>query len=301
MSLIRLFYRPPFVGLFAALLIFLLQALGHTHMVLLREYFPGGSLYGAALVEGLIGAALVVLGAKLDSEVWATWLGFFGGVNLWNGWCEFAFVYYAQRYVEPSLLEHGIKMTKPEYLIMPSSLGIVLSIGLYFLLHRESRCNAFRWLHRYAGLGVGDPTPGYRRNFSIITATEYVSIGWFFYMVLLLLYDRKLVGDHHPLTYATFFLLLFWGLYCGERLLHFTRATAALRYAIPTAAIWWSLVELLGRWRVLKELWLEPGRYWLEMTLIGCAFVLFVIVSLASARHRARHGGQGDGERLEAI
>jgi len=296
MGIIRFFYRPPFVGLFALLLIFLLQAVGHSHMVLLEEYFPGNSLYAAAFVEGLIGMVLVLIGAKIGTEVWGTWLGFLGGVNLWNGWCEFAFVYYANRYALPALLEQGIKTTKPEYLIMPSSLGIVLSIGLYFLLNRETRCNAFRWLHRHAGLGTGDPTPGYPRNFSIITATEYVSIAWFFYMVLLLLYDRQLLGTHHPVTYASFFLFLVWGLFLADRLLRYTRATAALRYAIPTAAVWWTLVELLGRWGLLKEIWLEPAKYTLEMSLIGAAVLVFVVVSFANARNRARRAESGRAE-----
>ena len=301
MGLIKFFYRPPFVGLFALLLIFLLQALGHTHMVLLEEYFPGNSLYVAALVEGLLGAILVLIGAKIGTEVWGTWLGFLGGVNLWNGWTEFAFVYYATRYAVPALFEQGIKATKPEYLIMPSSLGIVLSLGMYFLLNRETRCNAFRWLHRHAGLSTGEPTPGYKRNFSIITSTEYVSIGWFFYMVLLLLYDPKLLGTRHPVTYASFFVFLIWGLFLADRLLRYTRATAALRYAIPTAAIWWTLIELLGRWRLLKEIWLEPGKYKLEMALIGGAVLVFVVVSFANARNRAKGGGSGRGEPMEVL
>ena len=301
MGIFKFFYRPPFVGLFALLLIFLLQALGHSHMVLLEKYFPGDSLYVAALLEGLLGAILVLVGAKIGTEVWGTWLGFLGGVNLWNGWCEFAFVYYANRYAVPALFEQGIKATKPEYLIMPSSLGIGLSIGMYFLLNRETRCNMFRWLHRHAGLSTGEPTPGYQRNFSIITATEYVTIAWFFYMVLLLLYDRRLLGTTHPVTYASFFVFLIWGLYLADRLLRYTRATAALRYAIPTAAIWWTLIELLGRWHVLKEIWLEPGKYKLEMALIGGAVLVFVLVSFANARNRAKGGANGRKEPLEAV
>lgn len=288
MDFLKVFYRAPFVGAFALALIFLLQALGHTHMVLLEQNFPGNSLYVAALVEGLIGFGLVLLGSKIGTEVWGTWLGFAGGVQLWNGWCEFSFVYYAQRYAVPALHELGIKTTKPEYLIMPSSLGVVLSIGLFFLLNRETRCNAFRWLHRHLGLGSGEPTPGYKRNFSIIVATEYVSIAWFFYMVLLLLYDRKLLGTHHPVTYGAFFLFVVWGLFLADRLLRFTRATAALRYAIPTAAVWWSLIELLGRWGLLREIWLEPAKYTLEMSLMAAAFAIFVGVSFLNARNRAK-------------
>ncbi len=291
--MLRIFYRPPFIGLFAVLLIILLQAIGHTHMVLVRRAFGEESLYWVVGAEGLIGAALVLAGSKIGDEVWATWLGFFGGMNLFNGWVEFSFVYYANRWVGPGLAERGIAMTKPEYLIMPSSLGIVLAIGIYFVLNRETKCNAFRWLHKNLGLNVGVPTPGYKRNFATITAVEYVSIAWFFYMVLLLLYDRKILGDRHPVTYASFFLFLVWALYLTPRLLKYTRATAALRYAIPTAAVWWSCIELLGRWGVTKEIWLHPQDYKLEMALILGAFLVFVLISIAAARNREREAPAG--------
>lgn len=286
--MIKVFYRPPFIGMFAVGLVVLLQALGHTHMVLLERIFGEGSLYWIAGIEGLIGAAAVIIGSKIGDEVWATWLGFFGGTNLWNGWVEFAFVYYANRYAVQGLADRGIVVTKPEYLIMPSSLGIVLAIGIYFLLNRETRCNAFRWLHKHVGLNVGDPTPGYKRNFAAITAVEYVSIAWFFYMVLLLLYDRKLLGDHHPVTYASFFLFMIWAFYLTPRVLKFTRATAALRYAIPTAAVWWTCIELLGRWNVTKEIWIQPEKYVLEMLLILAAFIVFVILNVMAARNRLK-------------
>ena len=162
--MLKLVYRPPFIGLFPVLLIFLLQALGHSHMVLLMRIFGEDSLYTIVAIEGLIGAILVVIGAKIGDEVWATWLGFAGGIQLWNGWVEFAFVYYAHRYVSPGLEAKGIVMTKPEYLIMPSSLGIVLAIGIFFVLNRETRCNAFRWIQNNLGLKVGEPTPGYLRS-----------------------------------------------------------------------------------------------------------------------------------------
>ena len=281
--MLKLLYRPPFIGLFPVALIFQLQALGHTHMVLLMRIFGPDSLYWIVGIEGLIGAILVVIGAKIGDEVWATWLGFAGGVQLWNGWVEFAFVYYAHRYVDPNIQAN---MTKPEYLIMPSSLGIVLAIGMYFLLNRETRCNAFVWIQKHLGLKGGEPTPGYIRNYSTITAIEYVSIAWFFYMVLLLLYDRKFVGDHHPLTYAAFFLFFVWGLYCTQRIVKFTRITGALRYAIPVAAIWWSEIEILGRWKLLKEVWLFPEKHIIEMSLIAGAFITFVAYSLWASRNR---------------
>ncbi len=47
----------------------------------------------------------------------------FRGLLVWTGWIEFAFVYFANRYNVAPLMDNGEIATKPEYLIMPSSVG----------------------------------------------------------------------------------------------------------------------------------------------------------------------------------
>ncbi len=103
---------------------------------------------------------------------------------------------------------------------------------------------------------------------------------WFFYIVLLLVYDKTLLGDRHPVTYALFAGSLIWSLYLFIRLIKFSKMAMAVRYAIPTVIIFWNAVEILGRWNFFKEIWIEPMNYALEMGLIFFAFVIVTLLTL---------------------
>ena len=58
----RTFYRPPFIGLLAFLIVFLTQGLGHTLMVGMEMLFGIEYQYEAAAFLGLVGAYLLYLG-----------------------------------------------------------------------------------------------------------------------------------------------------------------------------------------------------------------------------------------------
>ena len=49
-------------------------------------------------------------------------------------------------------MENGEVATKPEYLMMPSSIGIFLATALYFFFNKDTRCHFFRWFHRHLKL-----------------------------------------------------------------------------------------------------------------------------------------------------
>ena len=72
----KMFYRPPFIGMLAFLIVFITQGLGHTVMVGMEMLFGHEYQYQAATFLGLVGAYLLYLGMKNPSEVAATWLGF---------------------------------------------------------------------------------------------------------------------------------------------------------------------------------------------------------------------------------
>jgi hypothetical protein len=74
-------------------------------------------------------------------------------------------------------------------------------------------------------------------------------------------------------------------MYLFTRLVRFKRVAPAIRYAIPTAIIFWNAVEILGRWGLFTEIWVHPERYLLEMALIGGSFALaFVLAALSPGR-----------------
>ncbi len=269
-------YRPPFLGALAFLLVLLVQALGHTQMVLMERMFGQEYVYHVATFMGVLGCVLVYLGVRYGSnEVAATWLGFFGGTYIWCGWVEFAFVFYANHLgVEARDLSGNGAITKPEYLVMMSSVGVLMSTMAFFFFNRETRCNAFRWMHKNLNIPVGKPTLNYQRNIATITAMEVIYITWFCYLMLLAIYDNTILGDKHPVTYAIFLLNTFWGVYLMARLAKFSRMTSALRYAIPTAIIVWNSIELLVRWRTFKEIWIHPQDHAVELLVMLVALVL---------------------------
>ena len=53
-TFLSLFYRPPWVGLAAFLIVFVVQALGHTVMIVMEDYWPGQEyIYESAFAMGL--------------------------------------------------------------------------------------------------------------------------------------------------------------------------------------------------------------------------------------------------------
>jgi hypothetical protein len=220
---------------------------------------------------------------KHPKEVTGTWLGFFAGTLLWTGWVEFAFVWNASWLSVPDQMDSGEIATKAEYLVMMSSLGIMMATLAYFTLNKETKCNFFHWIQRRMHLSTGKPTPGYPRNFAAITALETIYVIWFFYLALLFIYE--ILGDTHPVTYVLFFANTVWALYLLNRLVKFWKVTTAIRYGIPTAIIAWNSVELIGRWNMFEEIWIHPEKYYLEMSLVLTAVVLVTAVSMLTPAH----------------
>ena len=286
----RLLYRPPYVGLMAFLIVFIVQGIGHTVMIVMEDVWPGPAyLYQSAFVMGLMGAVMLFYGMRSEREVFATWMGFWAGTLLWTGWVEFAFVWNAEWLHVPDLMEPNLPgeiATKAEYLVMMSSIGVLGATLAYFLINPETKCNFFLWIQRNMGLKVAKPTKGHKRNFAAITALETVYVIWFFYLVLLFLYNEDIAGETSPAAYVFFFLNTIWAVYLFQRLVRFWKVTTAIRYAIPTAIIAWNTVELAGRWNLFISFWEKPQEFWLEMTLFIVAILIAAILAIRTPAHK---------------
>lgn len=289
-KLMSLLYRPPWVGLLAFIIVFVVQALGHTVMIVMEDVWPGADyVYQSAFAMGLFGAVLLFLGMRHTNEVSATWYGFWAGTFLWTGWIEFSFVWSANYLGVPDLMDKaaaGAIATKAEYLVMMSSLGILGATLAYFLLNKETKCNFFLWFQRNAGMSTGKPTQGHQRNFAAITALETIYVIWFFYLLLLFMYDENILGDRHPVTYGIFFLNVIWTVYLFQRLMRFWKVTTAIRYGIPTAIIAWNTVEIAGRWHLFTEFWEHPQDFALEMSLFTLGVIIAAILAVRTPAHR---------------
>lgn len=284
-----LLYRPPFVGLLAFVIVFVVQALGHTQMILMEKVFGEGYVLQSAFILGLFGAVLLLIGMRRKNEVAATWLGFWAGTCLWTGWIEFSFVWAADYLHVPDLMDRTIPgkiATKNEYLVMMSSIGPLAATLVYFLFNKETKCNFFQWFQRHGGMRTGRPSQGYERNFAAITALETIYVIWFCYLLLLFIYEESILGDRHPVTYGIFFVNTIWAVYLFQRLMKFWKVTTAIRYGIPTAIIAWNSVEIAGRWHLFTEFWEHPWDFALELSLLTGAIVIAAFLAVRTPAHK---------------
>jgi len=270
------YYHAPVPGLIAFVMVFIWQGLGHTVMVLMEHVFGQAWVFQSAFIVGLAGAICVWIGRN-KPELSATLWGFAGGSLIWTGWIEFSFVWVADYLGIPAVGE-----TEPEYRIMPSSIGVMVATLVFFYFNKDTRCNAFRWLHRYTHMNPGHAHSGQGRNISAIVAMEAIYVTWFFYIALLLLYDERWAGDRHPATYVAFFVFMVWGIYLLQRLLRFQRVAPAVRYGIPTAIILWNLWEIGSRWGIVTDFWIRPLDYARELAVIGLGLTAVIVLSIVS-------------------
>lgn len=266
----------PWTGLLSFIVVLFTMPLGHAAMILMEKWLGHQLLYPASVILGVLGVGMLIPGIYSKKELPATLLGLFGGLFVWTGWIEFAYVYFANRYHIPPLLANGEIVTKPEYLIMPSSVGLWAIVMLYYIFGTRSGCLFFSWiqrkLHYGTGAGQDEKLRSALHNFALTTFMELNMLLWTCYMVLLFAYDDRFFGDRHPVTVCIAFGALAWSLYLFVRLMKIKKLAYAIRYSIATVIIFWTFVEILGRWDILTEIWVEPSQYWVEMTAMLLAF-----------------------------
>ncbi len=278
--------KKPITGIVAFLIVLFTMPLGHAAMILMEKGFGHDHIYQAAVILGIVGFLLVVWGVIINKEAPSTFLGLFGGLFIWTGWVEFAFVYYANRFGVEPLMANGEIVTKPEYLIMPSSVGFWAVLMMYYFFSSKTGCSFFNWFQQKLKINNSVSHQPKSHNYAMSTVMELTLLLWTFYLVLLFAYDDDFFGDRSPVTYAIAFGSLFWSGFLFIKLLKITKIGYAIRYAIPTVIIFWNFVEILGRWNMFKEIWVEPGEHWLEMTLILAIFIVLLAVAVFSRKKK---------------
>ncbi|PCJ63889.1 MAG: hypothetical protein COA58_14760 [Bacteroidetes bacterium] len=269
-------------GIAAFIIVLFLMPLGHALMVLNEVLLPDSKFLGAGAI-GFLGLIAVYIGVKQNEKrSLASVLGLLGAVFVWTGWVEFSFVWIAEKLDVLPYVVDGEVATKPEYLVMLSSVGLLFTVILFYLFTRTN-CTFFVWIQRIAGLKDGTMSKQkVDRPLSIIAFMESVIIIWFFYIVLLFVYDPEILGDRHPLTYVVAYGSLIWSMYLMAKLLKIKTFDYAIRYAIPTVIIFWNFVEILGRWGMFKEFWVHPFEHWIELSIITLTTTGFIVYFLKS-------------------
>lgn len=278
-------YRPPVIGILAFMAALMIIPIAHGVMVLTEHLFGEEHRYTAAFLMGAAGIYILWLGVKSRQEALGTWLGFFAGTLLWTSWVEFAFMFYGRiLYGVPAQIENGEIIQLPEYMMMTTSVGVMMTCLFFFFFNKDTRCHFFLWFHRHLGLNMGERTSGRDRNFATITFMETVFVTWFFYLAQLTIYDPALIGARHWIAYASFFVCFIWGIFLFIRLIKYRRVSSAVRYAIPTSIILWVDVEFMSRWNMLTEVWLHPEKFVVECLMIVAGCVIVTALTMLSPK-----------------
>ncbi|MDR0560156.1 MAG: hypothetical protein LBG92_08285 [Prevotellaceae bacterium] len=270
------------------LLVLFAMPLGHALMILMEHYLDTTALHRTAFVMGAAGVAMVVAGVFVRGDARQTLYGLVGGLLFWTGWVEFLFMYYANRHGTQPEIVNGEIVSKPEYLIMPTSFGFWAMIMLLYMFRIRSGCNFFNWCQKMIFRRKRTEIAGrpITRHVSLVTFMELNMLLWTSYILLMFCYDGVFLGDRHPVT-----LLLAVGCLAGAALmfrhqLKIGEWGANIRYSIATVIVLWIPVEVFGRINMFKEIWVEPMQYKTEMTAIMIAFVVLVCYLYYAARKK---------------
>lgn len=280
MNIINTKANNPLIGILSFLIVLFTMPLGHAAMILMEKFLGHDYVFYAAAFLGILGVVLLIYGIYNKKQTQATLLGLFGGLFVWTGWIEFGFVYYAHRFAVAPLMQNGEIVTKPEYLIMPSSISFLSVMMLYYLFGIKTACPFFTWFQKVFKINKKCEIPLNKKNTALVTFIELIFILWAFYLVLLFAYDSNFFGDRHFVTYFIAFASLFWSLYLFMNLIKINNFSRAIKYAIPTVIIFWNFVEILGRWNYFHEIWIEPHKYWLETSMILIVLLALIVIGL---------------------
>jgi hypothetical protein len=260
--------------------------LGHAAMIIMENVFGKENIFIAAIIVGFLGLVLLIFGIVSKKRNLSTILGLFAGLFVWTGWIEFAFVYYANRFGVAPLMLNGEIVTKPEYLIMPSSVGFWAISMIYYFFGSKSGCKFFNWFQKKLKMSNITEMQTSIKNNALTTFMEIILILWTFYMILLFAYDNSFFGDRHPVTYLIAYGSLLWSIILFVKLIRIETFDYAIKYSIPTVIIFWNFVEIMGRWNFFSEFWIEPQKYGLELLLLTSILIILAFIGIISTRHK---------------
>ncbi|MDH3978421.1 MAG: hypothetical protein OEU86_07885, partial [Gammaproteobacteria bacterium] len=148
------------------------------------------------------------------------------------------------------------------------------------------RCRFFKWFHRNLNLKPEAPTVGYRRQYSRITAMEYIFITWFIYIVDLIMLDPRLIGPDRMVALSIVFLSYCgWCVYLTYKLTEQSGPAPTIRYAIGAGIVIWLIPETLAATQIIEEFYLKPFEFPILMSCIT-AYMVISFYALANATDR---------------
>ena len=264
-------YKKPLIGPLAFLTVFIWMAVGHTVTVLMHAAFPGDQVYYAAFILGLVAMGLIWLGFGKD-DVTATLYGAAGAGLLWIGWFEFSFEFMGHFLNVPWLEYQGNPYFTPGIQMIEATalplLGAVVLLGL----NKDTRCRMFKWFHKNLRLKPEAPTVNYRRQYSRITAMEFIFITWVIYVIDLVILDPRILGPESMVAMGLIVAYLAWCIYLLYKLPQQSEVGLAMRYGMAVAIVVWMVPETASAAQLMTEIWLKPFEYPVTVSLITLTF-----------------------------
>lgn len=270
------------------LVVLFTMPLGHALMMIMDKTLDPVTVHYSAFFMGLAGMLLVVAGVFVKGDTKQTLYGLFGGLLFWTGWVEFLFQYYATRWGTQPEIENGQVVTRPEYLILPATFGMWAMVMMLYVFSTKNGCNFINWWQRVLFRGRKNEIAArpMTRHTSIVTFMELNMILWTSYLLLMFCYDKRFLGDHHPVTFAVGIGCLIGSLFMLRKQLRLGTWGANIRMAIATVIVFWTPVEILGRMNFFTEIWIEPEKYVVQMSIILVAFVALLAYIIIAARRK---------------
>ena len=269
------------------LMVLFTMPLGHALMILMEHFLAEDTLHYAAFAMGGVGLLWVIYGVFAQGDTRQTLCGLFGGLLFWTGWVEFIYMYYANRFgVVPELDPiSGEVITRPEYLIMPSSFGFWAMFMVIYLFSIRSGCEFFNWCQKklFRGQRNAIVARPMTRHTSIVTFMELNTMMWTCYLLLMFCYDDNFLGETHPLTILIGMGCFIGSLFIFKKQLKLASWGANIRMAIATVIVLWTPVEILGRLDFFSEIWVAPLEHKTEMYTILGAFIVVLIYTIYAA------------------
>ncbi|MBF1537013.1 MAG: hypothetical protein HXO07_06170, partial [Prevotella salivae] len=173
--------------LISFLVVLFAMPLGHGAMKLMERFMNEGSLHVAGFMIGLIGLVMVIIGVFVKGDTRQTLWGLFGGLLFWTGWVEFLFMYYARRYGVQPEIEHGVVVTKPEYLILPATFGMWMMTMVMYVFSTKNGCFFITWVQKvcFRSQRRAIVVQPMTRHTSIVTFMETNMMLWASYLLLM--------------------------------------------------------------------------------------------------------------------
>ena len=268
------------------LVVLFTMPLGHALMMIMEKTITPVALHYSAFLMGLVGLFIVITGVFVKGDTKQTVFGLIGGLLFWTGWVEFLFQYYATRWGTQPEIVNGEVVTKPEYLILPASFGMLMMMMTLYICSTKNGCNFINWWQRRL-LGSRKNEIAARpmtRHTSLVTFMELNMILWASYLLLMFCYDSNFLGDRHPVTSIVAAGCLLGSIFIFKKQLRLSSWGANIRMAIATVVVFWVPVEVLGRLDFFREFWVEPQEYATQMICILVVFLMLLVYIVVAAR-----------------